>query len=199
MTELTDVQKFLAAYQGNKKLWIKLNEMTNYVVQMSVDDMAVVRYKYRDQTKIGNEAIKQIITENGYQYIANVMDTIEGFDFQVLIAFADLIGNLKGTRVGIELVLRLMGFSSSITEWWEASPKAEPWSYKITVGVDASFVPNLYTTLDTLKEFSRNYVFSQISNIDLQFGGAQFAQAVATMGGFVSNTWTGSITQKARP
>ena len=197
MTDLTDVAKFLAAYKADKALWVKLNAMSNYIVVNTTNQMKVVRYKYRDQTQIGNDAIKEIIIENGYQYVSDVLDTLNSFDFQTLISFAHLIGNLKGTRVGIELVLQLMGFASVITEWWEATPVAEPWSYKITVTVDTSFVPDLYATLAALRSFSQSYQFALISNIDLLFGGAEFAQAGAVMGGFVQNTWRGTIIQRA--
>lgn len=199
MTELTQVSEFIADYQNNTVLWAKLRDMTAYVVQQTVTDMKVVKYKYSDGSQIGNEAIKEIMIENGYEYIKAVMDTITGFDFKTMMAFVNLIGNLKGTRTGMELVLKLMGFDSSITEWWEATPQAEPWSYKITVIVDSSLVQDLYVTLATLKVFSQNYVFAKISNIDLQFAGGEFAQAGAVMGGFISTTWRRTIIQKARP
>lgn len=199
MTELTDVSQFIARYQNNTLLWQKLNEITNHIVMETVEDMKVVRYKYSDPTQLGNDAIKEIIIENGYEYIKGVMDTIDGFDFATMLSFTNLIGNLKGTRIGMELVLRLMGFDSIITEWWEESPKGEPWSYKITVIVDNSIVPDLYVTLAKLRIFSQNYVYAKISNIDLQFAAESFADLAPIMGGFISNTWRGRIIQRANP
>lgn len=196
MTVLKDVPQFLADYQHNKELWSQLTALTSHIITKTNNDLAAVKYKYTDPSKIGNEAIKQIILENGFGYIKDIMDTIQGFDFEKMFYFVNLIGNLKGTRSGMELVLRLMGFESIITEWWEDPTKPEPWSYKITVIVDNSFVPDLLNTLNKLKLFSENYLYSKISTINLQFGGNDFAQATPIVGGFVRTTWTGSAVAK---
>lgn len=199
MTELQDVQAFIAPYQNDTELWQKITSLINHIVTDTATDMSVVKYKYTDPTKIGNAAIEQVIIETGYSYIASVMETVSNFDFSAMVSFANLISNLKGTRVGMELVLQLMGFDSVITEWWEATPTAEPWSYKITVVVDTSHVLNLYTTLAALKVFSQNYVFAKISDIELQFSGADFATKAPTMGGFDHDFRYGSIVQRAGP
>jgi hypothetical protein len=196
-TELTDSSAFIAAYQNNTVLWPKIVSMTNYIVAQVAADMAPVKYKYTSPPQVGNAGIQQIIIERGYSYIADVMGTIQGVDFTTMLYFAHLIGNLKGTTVGMQLVLQLMGFDSIITEWWQATPgSAQPWTYKITVIVDESNVPNLYTTLAALKVFSYNYVFALISDIELEFSAVNFATDVAIMGGFVHQRRFGSIVQR---
>lgn len=195
--ELREVQDFIARYKQNTELWAKINEMVQYIVDNANTDLDPVRNKYRNPAALDNETIKQIIVENGYGYIRDVMDTLNGFDFDVMISFVDLIGNLKGTRRGMELVLRLMGFDSIIKEWWQNDTReAEPWSYEIIVIMDTSFVVDVYNTLDKLKIFSENYVLAMIDNIDIRFSAAKFAEALPIMGGFHNASYRGTLVRR---
>jgi hypothetical protein len=130
------------------------------------------------------------------------MDTITDFEFNTLITYVSLISQLKGSRKGLELVLRLLGFESVIREWWEAPDpvdQGEPWTYELKILVNASNVPDIFTTLQKVEVFSRNYVFAQISNIDVQFLLDNFAEAIPIMGGYVKPHYFGRIFQRANP
>jgi len=196
-TELRDVQNFIAKHKKDKELWVKIQELVQYVVDGVNMDMAPVKYKLTNPGSLDNEPIKQIITELGYSYIKDVMDTLDGFSFSTMTAFVDLIGNLKGTRRGMELVLKLMGFDSIIKEWWQNTVRdAEPWSYEIIVVMNTSIVTDVYNTLDKLRLFSENYVLAKIDNIDVRFSAAKFAEAVPIMAGFHNANYRGLIVRR---
>lgn len=196
--EITDIDKLISKHQRNKELWIKVNEMMKHVVSQAVLDLNDVKYKYTDTEQLGENAIKQTLVELGFSYIVDIMDTITGFEFNTMLAFAQYIGQLKGTRKGLELVLKLMGFDSVIKEWWEdRNNLGEPWSYEIIVIVDSSYVPDIFNTLDKVRIFSEHYVLAKISNIDVRFSSEQFAERSPVMAGFVHSHYSGIVVQRA--
>lgn len=178
------------------ELSVKLNEMLWHIVDGFNTDLSDTKNKYVDTDKLSDEAIKQKIIEQGYDYIKSVMDNINGLQFNKLLLFLDLIAQLKGTRVGIELVLQLLGFSALIEEWWQVNPKKPRWSYEITVFMDLSLVANPYDTLDKIRVFSRFYQIANISNIDLEFVITEFAQRAPIMAGFFHHDYFADITQR---
>jgi len=197
--QVQEVDKFLAEYKKDKELWIKVTAMMREILIDSVNELKDVKYKFTDPSQLNNDVIKEILVEQGFKYIVSVMDTIVGFDFKTMVSFVDLINQLKGTRKGLELVLKLMGFDSIIVEWWEQVPKAEPWTYEIIIIVDNSYVPDIFSTLNYVKEFSDNYVIAKVGNIDVRFSSPEFAITVPLLGGFFTGHYTGRALQRLNP
>lgn len=196
--EITEVNKFISKARRNKELWKKINEMMSYVMTNAVLELSDVKNKYTDPSQLETETIKEILNELGFSYIVDIMDTITGFEFNTMLSFVQYIGQLKGTRKGLELVLKLMGFDSVIKEWWEdPNDIGEPWGYEIIVIVDSSFVPDIFNTLDKVRIFSEHYVLAKISNIDVRFSSDRFAERYPVMAGFVHSTYTGIVVQRA--
>jgi len=165
-----NVDLIISEHKKNTELWTKIRAMTQYVVDQTATELADVKYKVKDPNALSQDGVKQIIEEEGFKYIVSIMDTINNFQFNTMVAFVDLINQLKGHRSGLELVLKLLGFDSIIREWWEdPNSLGEPLTYDITVFVNSSFVPDIFLTLEKVQEFSRNYVLAQISNVDVQF------------------------------
>lgn len=187
---------YTAVALSDADMSVKLNEMLSHIVADFNKDLSDVKYKYTDTDQLYEDAIKQKIIESGYSYISDVMNTITGLQFNRLLLFLDLISQLKGTRVGMDLVLKLLGFNSVIQEWWEQTPQRPPWSYQIEIFMDLSIVSNPYDTLDKIKTFSRYYQIANISNIDLLFTVSQFAQRTPIVGGFHKYKHFGEITQR---
>ena len=125
------------------------------------------------------------------------MNTMEGLEFNTMLSFMDVVNQLKGTREGLELVLKLMGFDSIVNEWWEDEGlDKDPWTYEIIVIVNSSNVPDIFNTIEKVREFSDNYVLSKISNINVRFSADKFAEIGAIMGGFAKPTYFGHIIQR---
>lgn len=198
--DVSNLKSFLSTNLQDAELSPKLNEMMNYILSSVVEDLKDTKYKYTQPELLREEAIKQIIIEQGYDYVAGVMDTIEGLQFNTMLSFVDLINQLKGTRVGLELVLKLLGFDSIIKEWWQNTVSdKEPWSYDIVIVMNTSNVPDIYNTLDKIKIFSENYVIANIANIDVRFSASRFAEKAPIMGGFEFQKHRGKIIRRAIP
>jgi len=197
MIPITQVENFISEHKRNKELWVKVNTLITYIVAGAVDELKDIRYKVTNSAELSDDAIKEILREQGFKYITDVMDTINGFNFDVMISFMDLINQLKGTRKGMSLVLNLMGFDSIIKEWWEdAENLQEPWSYEIIILVDNSIVPDIFTTIDKVKIFSEHYVLAKIANIDVRFLSERFAEVFPVMGGITKARFRGRIIQR---
>lgn len=196
--DITEVDKFISKHRRDKELWKKVNGMMTFIMTNAVTQLNDTKFKYINPNELENDAIKQILVELGFSYIVDIMDTITGFEFNTMLAFVQYIGQLKGTRKGLELVLKLMGFDSIIREWWEdPSDLREPWSYEIIIIVDNSLVLDIFNTLDKVRIFSENYVLAKISNIDVRFASDNFAERNVVMAGFVHSTYTGIVVQRA--
>ena len=194
---LTDAELFLTNHQKDKQLWLKIAALMDYVMANGLDSFADVKYKFTDYSKLPEATIKEIFKEQGFGYISDIMDTITGFEFQSMLSFVDLINQLKGTRKGLELVLKLLGFDSVIKEWWEDTLVSnEPWTYEIIVIMNSSYVPDIYNTLAKVQVFSQNYVLAKISNIDVRFAEPNFATRQPLMGGFIKRVHRGTIVQR---
>jgi hypothetical protein len=197
--ELEDiVTEYIPKHLRGTDLYVKIQELMLYVVESSIEELKDVKYKYKDNTQLSSEGVKNTILEQGFSYIVDVMDTVEGLEFNVMLSFMDVVNQLKGTRAGLELVLKLMGFDSIIAEWWEdPSVERDKWSYEIIVIFNSSNVPNIFETVEKVKEFSDNYVLGKISNIDIRFSASKFASIPAVLSGFTHVTHFVRITERA--
>ena len=200
MTKFNDVSQFIPENLQEFELWPKIQELTQYILDNAVKELEDVRLKFSGPDVVSEDVVRAVIEEQGFNYIVEIMDTISNFEFNTLLSYVSLISQLKGSRDGIELVLRLLGFDSVIVEWWEVlNNPGEPLTYDITILADSSNVTDLFATVNKVQIFSRNYVLAQISNIDIQFILEDFAQKAPLMAGFITPTYTGVIIERAIP
>ena len=193
-----DVKSYITKHQRDTDLWEKVSDMVQYSADVAETDLNDVKFKHYGVDVANDDVIKAVLNEQGFDYIVSVMDTITNFEFNTLISYIDLINQLKGTRDGLELVLRLLGFDSVIREWWEEPDNPqEPWTYEIIVLMNTSIVPDIFKTLARVQTFSRNYVFAQISNVEIRFIFSKFAEKGTIMDGFSHATYFGNITERA--
>jgi hypothetical protein len=87
----TDIKEYINKDQKNSALWIKINEMFEYVVTNFNTELEDTKLKYSGPDVVREEVIRQILIEQGFDYIVSVMDTIDGFEFNRLISYIDLI------------------------------------------------------------------------------------------------------------
>lgn len=192
------VELYIPKHLRETPLYTKIQELMLYVIQQSNEELKDVKYKYKDNTQLSSEAVKNTILEQGFEYIVDVMNTVENLEFNTMLSFMDVVNQLKGTRAGLELVLKLMGFDSIINEWWEdPSVEKDKWSYEIIVIFNSSNVPNIFDTVEKVRVFSDNYVLGKISNIDIRFSATNFASIPAVMSGFTHVTHFVRITERA--
>lgn len=198
--ETHNLKHFIAESLRDAELTKKLNEMMTHIINGVMLELNDTKHKKTKTETLSAETIKEIVREHGFDYIVAVMDTISGFQFNKMLSFLELINELKGTRKGLELVLRLMGFDSIIKEWWEGAQfDQDPWTYEIIVIVNSSYVPDLYNTLDKVKIFSQNYVIAKVTNIEIRFSAENFAKLAPLVGGFSTRIHRGRILQRVNP
>ena len=195
---MADVKTYIVKHQRDKTFWTKAEELLQKEVDTAETDLIDVSKKYSGPDIVSEDVIRAVLEEQGFSYITSIMDTITGFQFNRLMSFMDLINQLKGTRDGLELVLKLLGFDSIINEWWEDSANpAEPWTYEIIVLFNTSIVPDIFETLKRVQEFSRNYVYAKIANVEIRFLFGKFAEQGTIMAGFSHSYYGGRIVQRA--
>jgi len=192
------VELYIPKHLRETPLHVKIQELMLHVVESSIEELKDVKYKYKDNTKLSSEAVKNTILEQGFEYIVSVTDTVENLEFNTMLSFMDVVNQLKGTRAGLELVLKLMGFDSIISEWWEdPSEEVDKWSYELIVIFNSSNVPDIFNTVEKVRIFSDNYVLGKISNIDIRFSAANFASIPAVLSGFTHVTHFVRIHERA--
>lgn len=194
---LQDSINFVAQELQSEELYPKVSSMLDYIIDNFEDELEDVKSKYRGPSVVREEVIKEIVIELGFEYIKDIMDTITNFEFNVLIDFLSLLNLLKGHRDGLELVLRLLGLDSVISEWWEQDPQGEPHTFDITVIMNTTFIPDVEETLSRVQVFVQNYVFPIINNIDFTFVFDTAFEKNANMAGFVKMKVLGTIRQRA--
>lgn len=184
MTTTFDTDPYLVEKLKEYELYPKVKEMLDYIIGNALTEFEDVKYKYRGPDVVREEVIKEIISELGFKYIADIFDTVTNIELSVMLDFLGLLNLLKGSRIGLELVLNLLGFDAIIQEWWEQFPKREPHTYILTVIMDNSKVPDAYAALEKIQLFAKEYVYPVIENIDFRFT-LSFAEKNVNMGGFV--------------
>jgi hypothetical protein len=160
------------------------------------EEFADVRFKFQDPTQLREIAVKEIVSELGFDYLRNLMDTLTNIEFNVLIDFLSLLNLLKGSRRGLEIVLKLIGLDSVIVEWWENSPQKEPLTFDLTIVVTNSVVPDIEETLDKVKIFVRHYVLPKLDLVEFVFVLGSFLEQTAGVAGFVRQREFGKIIAK---
>lgn len=197
-TVLTQPDRFLPMALKQYELYPKISEMLQFILAGAVVELEDVKYKYSRPDAVSDEVIKQIVQELGFQYIRDVMDTLENFEFTALLDFLSLISLLKGSRQGLELILKLLGFDSIIKEWWEPDPMRPVYTYELIVIMNTTFVPDIFGTLDKIQIFARQYVFPVLENIDFRFQ-LTFAEKNVNFAGFWRLKYSGRIFQRVPP
>lgn len=193
MTDTVDVAQFFPEkLRETFELYPKVVALTNYIIEGFFEEFSDVRFKYLGPDLVRREVINEIIDERGFAYITAIMDTLTAIDFNVLLNFLGVVNLLKGSREGLELVIRILGMDATIAEWWEQHPLGVPDTYVITILMNSSFVPDPSLTLEKIRVFAANYVYPVIENIDFNFQ-IQFAVANANHAGFVKARYTGDI------
>lgn len=173
-------------------LYPKVTDMMNFIIKKYAEEFEDISLKHRGPNVVREEVIKNIITELGFEYITNVMDTIQNVEFNTLLEFVSLINLLKGSRTGLELVLNLLGFDSIIREWWEQDPNHEVYTFEIVIIMDNNNVPDAVATLELVKVFARAYVFPLVENIDFRFN-LEIGTLTAISAGFFKPHYYGTI------
>ena len=138
----------IAEKTRNNEIYPKITGMLDHIINNALEEFEDVKYKYSGPDVVREDVVKNIVTELGFGYITEVMNTITNFEFNVLLEFVSLLNLLKGSRQGLELILKLLGFNSFILEWWQQTPIGEPDTYIITVIMDSNIVPDAVKTLD---------------------------------------------------
>lgn len=196
MAGLESAIQLVAKNLQNDDFFVKFSEIIDYAVSEYKEEFSDVRWKYQDSTMLREIAVKEIVSELGFDYIRNLMDTLTDVEFSALIDFLSLLNLLKGSRRGLEIVFKLLGLDSIIVEWWENSPKKEEMTFDLTVIVTNSTVPDIDETLAKVRIFIQHYVLPKLDLIEFVFILGSFLEQSIAIGGFVRKKSFGKIVAK---
>jgi hypothetical protein len=142
-----------------------VHTMTYYGNTPSVTDiLQYIMDNYGDYSEISDkyktyfhdmEVTRAIISEFGYQYILDIL-IWSRISLNQLLQLIPVIHFLKGTKIGLNLVMRLLGVSYTFQEWWEVSGGI-PGTYTGTVSVPPNVDAVAFET--SLTAFLHNYIY----------------------------------------
>ena len=106
---------FLPQYWANTPLYgEKILPLIDYILSNDYeysDDLAQAFYaiedKYKNTQDLPIEYIEEIIDENGYSYVRDLLGNNED-SIRLLVVLVGLVHQLKGTKLGIQVVLNLL-------------------------------------------------------------------------------------------
>ncbi len=117
--------------------------------------------KYINTQDLPLEGLVKYIDEMGYGYINDFLQLDEA-RAKKLVAFLMLVHFLKGSRIGLELVLNIVGISAQITEWWEETPVGTPNTFTLVIDSSTFADQEDAETYRKFETFIRNYVYPEV-------------------------------------
>jgi len=177
------------------EFWEEMIEDIQHILNSEWCNTNDIQNKYYDLLALSGDSVQEVIKEMGYGYILDIVN-IGATQLRALAGFIPLIHLLKGHRSGLELVLRLLGMTFLIIEWWEAQGNllvlGELYGltnhpmYRTNINVSTpdftgsgfgqpcTFYMKIYVDIDTmftdtidyLEEFVRHYVYPILSQLD---------------------------------
>ena len=137
--------------------------------------------KYKDVTRVRTKSLKEIVAEEGFKYVADVL-SLTRLELETLVKYINVINDLKGSLSGLEVVFNMIGIKYNMVEWWEKAPQGTPHTFDLAIEVDMHKVAlNMMTNL---KNFVRNYVYPVIENFEITYK-MNIAQLSIILGGFI--------------
>lgn len=173
-------QQFIPQELSTDELLEEFYRLVDYLLNSNVVTLNDTLYKFKDRSKIQVEALQSYITEQGYEYIVNVLSLTKD-QLETLTEYLNLIHFLKGTRRGLELVLDLLGIVADITEWWEEDPKEEPHTFRMELEFNLGNIRR--DTVTRLTEFTTHYVFPKLKSIIINYESEIASMQVSLAGG----------------
>lgn len=143
-------------------LYQKVCEILDFVRKRSNAEFNNSKSKYFDFNDLDDDAVKDVINEFGYGYIVDALELSQS-QLRSMLGYIALIHLLKGSKIGLQLVLDLMGLTGKyiISEWWEDT-SLQPGEFSFLIDVTTFGISNL-ASLDTLRVFVRQYVYPKMT------------------------------------
>ena len=138
-------------------------------------------YKFKDVSKVRTDSIKEIIAENGFKYIQDIVNLTRK-EYETLCKYLAIINDLKGSYSGLEVVFSMLDISYKMTEWWEKDPQGTPHTFDLKIELDIYKVANDMIT--KLQSFIRQYVYPVIENFEITYK-MNITEMLIAMAGFI--------------
>jgi uncharacterized protein (DUF433 family) len=184
MTTRKTLLEYFPEKLRNSELVEQYSKVTEFIVEDAYEQLQDVKFKASRTGEVRQEVVEEIIRELGFGYISSIVEEITDFEYSILLDFLSFLNILKGTRAGVEVILKLLGFEAIVEEWWEQEPIAEPMTFIITIFMDNSTVTDPFVVIEKIKIFLREYVYAVFENANLVFE-IEFAEANTAHAGFI--------------
>lgn len=121
--------------------------------------------KYQNPQDLPVENIRELIKEQGYDYIVELISPTES-DLKILINLLVLIHLLKGSTKGLEIVLSIFSLKSEpsdieISQWYDEIPVADENTFNISTKIDMNTISNSF--FQNFDNFIKNYVYPSLT------------------------------------
>lgn len=176
---------FLPKSRLKETAFIELYKIIDYLSLQEELILNDVKHKFNDREKLSVTALNTIISEFGYDYIAEALN-LTTQELRHLVAYIGLVHALKGSKTGLYLVMELMGISYRAEEWWEKEPKGEADTWSLFAEVDAAKATS--NMVERLVNFTRNYVYPILDEFVITYK-IDLAVLDIFMGGFVDQEY----------
>lgn len=138
-------------------------------------------YKYKDISKVRTNSIKEIIAEQGFKYISDMLH-LSRKEYETLAKYLAIINDLKGSLAGMEVIFNMLDIAYKMEEWWEKDPQGVPHTFDLQIEVDIQKVVN--DMIVKLKSFVRQYVYPVIENFEITYK-MNIAEMLIAMAGWI--------------
>lgn len=125
-----------------------------------------IGFKYKDIMKLSEEALRERLTEDGFDIILNMLDF--GIDkLRMFVLYLPLFKALKGTDIGFNQVINLISHDYILTTHLDDPVNVEEFTFEFTLltflneGFDANIIKNL-------AKFSRGYIYPVLKRANIQ-------------------------------
>jgi hypothetical protein len=150
---------FLPEKQAEAELFKKVSDMVDHEIEKFASALNDVASKYTDPSSVTREVVTEVFRENGLKSVVDLLNNVNVVDYNTVLAFSAYVTLLKGSRTGYETVLRLIGFTYTLKEWWEEGGSGIPNTFSIDIDLNASQTSKPYETFQKFKKFTSEYVF----------------------------------------
>ena len=173
------VSHYLGSYWKDTPLYAeKLVPLVDYVLSNNYvfnEKMSQAFYeltdKYQNTAELPLENMKEFIKEQGYGYIADLFED-KPENLKLVVYLLALIHELKGTEVGVKLIISLFQLDTEpsdtqLVQWFEELPVAEENTFTLKTKLDVEKAGRSF--FEHFSNFIKNYVYPELRALEVSY------------------------------
>lgn len=157
---IDNVSTLLPENIRDQQLYAKIIELAEHILLEEDVVFSDIENKYLNFDALSSTAKLNVIRELGYEYIIDIT-SINDEDIASISSFLIFLHHLKGHKVGLEIVLKMLESEYEMIEWWEKSPVGTACTFDFTgyFNLEKFTYEQIVEISTNLRIFFRQYVF----------------------------------------